>query len=542
MNDELHIQRFFEEAKNQYTQSAFDHVKLGLKYYREFLRTHDKTILQADTLFINAFREYLYLECGYHRLTAWEYVRGVRDLYLYLEKKRMIQESPVKLYRFKKQPLKKRSYTHREIMRAYLNSYRHHHRNAGHIQILNENYQKIEQILNRQKLHLQTLDQTELKSIAQELDQYQTSKGTLLYRVGRSRCFHLLKMILRWMFQNGYRASDPFKGFKYIFSPDIEEQITLEPNIAPVWLEKLNQFKNHLMIRLRPRTVSSRTYLLRVFFIHLTELKVYEVNQITLEILENYRIKTYENIEWSDATKWSKLSAVRSFMIWLERTDQILVNPIHKMTWPKLSRGLPTKLMSEYDIQILMNAPNVSDPIALRNRTIFELMYSAGIRVGEAAGIRIEDVNFKEGLIMIQTPKGGPDFQRVIPVGHTALDWIKRYLEESRKHFTAQEGCERLLFLSEDGRPISSQLVNSAMRQYAIKSGMRKVFSSHSWRVSCATHMLKNQADIRHVQEQLGHRSISSTQLYTRLCPVDLKKVHQKTHPREREYKRAHAG
>ncbi|MBI1882704.1 MAG: tyrosine-type recombinase/integrase [Chlamydiae bacterium] len=539
MSPEHHIQRFLEETKTQYKPGAYDHIKLGLRYYLEYLKDKGKDSIHVDALFINSFREHLYLERGYHRLTAWEYVRGVRDFYRYLKSRDIIQESPVLPYRFTQRPIKERSYTDREILRAYLTAFRKRKKRLAHIPLLFTQYRKLETLLTKYETKLQTLDREILEKIAKELDLYPAQRfGTLLYRVGRTRIFHLLKSLIRWSHQNGYRGNDPTRGFKYAFSEDTREEIIQKPCTSPHWQDTLDKHLSEVRIRLRKSTILGKKHQLEKFFQHLTEIGIEDIQQISLGVLEKYRNKIYENTKWSDATKWAKLGAVKAFMDWCERTDQILTNPTRKMTWPKHTEGLHTRLMNERDIKILLHSPDMTRPTGIRNRAIFELMYSTGSRVGEASSIRIEDIDFEHGLLKIENPKGGPSFQRIIPIGEIALHWVKRYLDETRLNMAAQSGCERLLFLSEKGGPISGKVVNSVMRRCCHKSGMRKTYSSHSWRVSCATGMLKNHADIRHIQEQLGHRSLSSTQIYTRILPLDLKKAHEKTHPREKEARR----
>lgn len=538
MTPELHVERFLEEIKPKYSNHTFDRMKLGLKYYLKFLRAERLDTVHLGPEVISKFRDHLYFERSYQVQTAWQCARSVRHFYEYLRARDIVQENPVLPYRFKRPPVKERHYTDEEILRAYVINWRKLYTSPSRIEDIYEEWKKIKGIMDKLDIRLQTMNRDHFEEIAKELDKYPKRDGAILYRHGRSRCLWLLKGILQWMYNNGYRKDNPGWRFKYNFSLDIDIVVEKEVPYAPIWQEYMTKFIQDCRSRWRPNTVEVTQRYTRQFFKYLTEQNIQDIHQINVDILEGYRGFVYEQDHIVEATKYSKVTVVRYFMNWLEKTDQILSNPTRKMNWPKQTRGLPTPLMSPHEVMVLMSAPDIKSPYGLRNRAIFELMYSTGMRVGEAGGVRIEDIDFENGLVRINNPKGGPSFQRVVPVGQIALQWVKRYIDEARHYFPVQDGCERVLFLSKTGGPITALTVSGAMRHYCMKQGMRKLYSSHSWRVTCATHMLRNRADIRHVQEQLGHHCLDSTKIYTRLFPTDLKKVHQKTHPREREYRR----
>lgn len=136
-------------------------------------------------------------------------------------------------------------------------------------------------------------------------------------------------------------------------------------------------------------------------------------------------------------------------------------------------------------------------------------------------------------MVRINHPKGGNNHQRVIPIGRVALDYLNEYIAKSRPYL--ENGHPEVLFLSYSGKRINTEAVLNIVKKYAFKCGFRKNITPHSFRVTCATLMLRHKAGLRYVQEQLGHKDITSTQLYTRLTPLDLKSVHHKTHPRERK-------
>lgn len=538
MNPERHVEKFLEEVKGRDSAASFERKKTSLKYYLKFLRAQGKDTVHVGPDLVNRFRAHIFYERFYAREYAWSCVRSVKDFYEYLKERGVVEENPVQAYRFKRGILKTRVYSNEEILRAYIANWRNLYTSASRIETIQECWRKVRGVLDELDLRLQTLDQRQLEEIAAVLNRHPKKGGGILYRYGRVRCLWFLKGILRWMYNNGYRKDNPGGRFTYEFSPDTQETPPETPPYDPVWQAWSDKFVMDARVRWRPRTVETCRRYIKGFFKYLSQIKIQDIHQIKIDVLENYRALVYSEDRLADATKWSKVAVMRYFMNWLERTDQILSNPARRMSWPKRTRGLPTRLMSPHEVSVIMSAPDIRSPFGLRNKAVFELMYSTGMRVGEAGGVRIEDIDFENGWVRINNPKGGPSFQRVVPVGKIALGWVKKYMDEARYLFCPRDGCERLLFLSKTGGPVSALSVSSAMRHYCAKQGMRKHYSSHSWRVTCATMMLRNSADIRHVQEQLGHHCLDSTKIYTRLCPTDLKKVHEKTHPREREYRR----
>lgn len=538
MNPSLHVERFLDQAQNRYTKSIFGQIRLGLRYYVEYLADLGLRDIHVPEEILDKFKTHLYRGRCHTPGTVGQYLRGVKDFYEYLKTKGIVQDNPLKGSKLETPPFKERYYTDNELFKSYLANWRKTYSSPNRVLEIIASWKKVRVILGKLSLRLQSLDRASLTRICQELDLYPSRTGTVLAKSGRGHILWRLKNILRWMVRNGYSKEDFTRGFTYQFQSPSGQRLIEKPPIHPCWEEYARKFFSDAQGRWRPSTIELGKRYLRGFWEYLTGLGLKEPHQITLEILESYRDKLYGLERLADATKYSRLAAVRYFMSWLERTGQILVNPVHRMSYPKGTRGLPTKLMSSHDVAILMSAPDTKSPFGLRDRALFEFMYSTGTRIGEAAGLKVEDIDFEHGLVRINNPKGGPEYQRVVPIGKIALEWVKRYLLEARDQFTGKPGYERCLFLSKNGGTLKASVVSSCMRSHAMKSGMRKLYSSHSWRVTCATAMLKNRADIRYVQEQLGHRSLESTKRYTRLFPMDLKKVHQKTHPREREARR----
>lgn len=540
MSPEEPIQNYLEELKKHSKKQIYINHRVALTRFLEYLRLQNRDSLNVESGFIDQYRKHLFLERAQHRKTAWQYIAIVKTFYEHLKNKNEIKENPVRPYQFKRTPLKNRSYTDEEILRAYIANWRKLYTSPSRIARILRGWKKVQGIMVQHGLRLQGLEKSDLEKISSELDHIASRAGTQLCPENRQDTLSILKGILQWMYRNGYLEKDLSVGLGHPWTIEEPSQERLNPfdPIAPMWKEYENRFLQDLQVRLRPNTLRRYHDSLKGFWIYLSEIKIKDIHQITKELLENYRARVYAQETIADATRCQRLHVIRYFMNWLERTDQILANPANRIQWPKRTRGLPTRLMSTHDVAILMSAPDIKTPFGLRARAMFEVMYSTGIRAGEASGIRIEDIDFEYGLLKVREPKGGLDYQRVIPIGIIALEWVRKYMIEARDYFNPQSGHERHLFLSQEGKAVTSKIISSAMRYQCMKQGMRKIYSSHSWRVTCATSMLRNRADIRHVQEQLGHRSLDSTQIYTRLCPVDLKKVHQKTHPREREHQR----
>ena len=228
----------------------------------------------------------------------------------------------------------------------------------------------------------------------------------------------------------------------------------------------------------------------------------------------------------SENSKRRLLSSLRGFYKFLMFEGHLTDNPAENLDSPQKSFYLP-KFLNQADVEKLLSQPDVSTEPGLRDRAILELMYSSGLRVSEAVNIGIGDIDL-DGGILTTTGKGSKT--RRVPVGTSAVEWIKSYLALRRKH----ENIEvRNLFVSPAGQPLNRQLIHSLVKEYAEKCGLQGI-SPHTLRHSFATHLVQNRADIRSVQQMLGHADISTTQIYTHITDSHLKKSYEKFHPRSR--------
>ena len=207
---------------------------------------------------------------------------------------------------------------------------------------------------------------------------------------------------------------------------------------------------------------------------------------------------------------------------------KISANPMSSVNTLKLQKHLP-EVLHYKAVEEILQAPDCNDKLGIRDKAILELMYATGARVSEVASIKVSWINFDYGYIRCQ---GKGSKQRIVPMGAEASKSIRRYLQEVRPFLVKIEGDEPLLFLSRTGKKLRRENIWSIVKKYAIKAGIRSNISPHTLRHSFATHLLEGGADLRSVQEMLGHSNISTTQIYTHIDRKYLKSIHQKFHPR----------
>lgn len=228
----------------------------------------------------------------------------------------------------------------------------------------------------------------------------------------------------------------------------------------------------------------------------------------------------------SENSKRRLLSSLRGFYKFLIFEGHIKENPAENLDSPQKSSYLP-KFLNQAEVELLFSQPDVSTETGLRDRAILELMYSSGLRVSEAVNIQTRDIDL-DGGVLTCTGKGSKT--RKVPVGASAVEWVKSYRSLRRK----KENIEvQNLFVTPAGRPMNRQMIHAFIKDYALKCGLKDV-SPHTLRHSFATHLIQNRADIRSVQQMLGHADISTTQIYTHITDSHLKKSYEKFHPRSK--------
>jgi integrase/recombinase XerD len=255
--------------------------------------------------------------------------------------------------------------------------------------------------------------------------------------------------------------------------------------------------------------------------------------EVTPAILERYRAALFHHRQpngrlLAASTQAGRLVAVRMLFRWLTRTGHVLYDPAAHFSLPRQPRRLPKAVLSVSEVERVLARPDIARPLGLRDRAILELLYSSGLRRKELLGLGIGDVDFDRGIVRVREGKGG--HERFVPIGERAVRWIAMYLDRARPRLTRDQDAGTL-FVNSRGRRIRPNRLTERLHQYVLGAGLGKSGSCHIWRHTTATLMHENGADIRDLQELLGHAAISSTQIYTHVAIRRLKEVHQRTHP-----------
>jgi len=286
-----------------------------------------------------------------------------------------------------------------------------------------------------------------------------------------------------------------------------------------------------------PRTLESIEAHLRFFLEYLEkETKAQDLTELDYEDMAAYQTWLYFSGYRNDPdkplslpTQSARLSAVQGFFHHLFKEGIVLHDPSASLEKARRRKPLPRHILTEKQTLGLLNAPDVETPLGLRDRAILELLYATAIRNEELRTLKLGDVDLDKGQLAI-TGKGTKE--RIVPVGRIALNWLTEYLKAVRPALI--EGPDPgTVFLSKRGRPLTAGNLIVLVRKNAVKAGLPEEITPHALRHTCATHLLRSGADIRNIQVLLGHGSLSTTQIYTRVDITDLKRVHRLHHPRE---------
>ncbi|EKO26102.1 putative site-specific tyrosine recombinase XerC [Leptospira interrogans serovar Grippotyphosa str. 2006006986] len=256
-----------------------------------------------------------------------------------------------------------------------------------------------------------------------------------------------------------------------------------------------------------------------------------EITEKEIEGYQRYLSKyknqvTKERICVKTMNSW--LCILREFYLYLEKKERIRKNPCLDMRLPKEGRRLPRNVLGVEEVERILSVPDLGTPLGIRNRAILELFYSTGMRSGELSRLKVSEVDFSAGTIQILESKGRTD--RLIPVSERALLWMSKYLEEVRLVYERDREIENV-FLSSRGKQIPPNNLGRMVTQTREEAGVEKKGSTHMFRHTTATLMLEHGADIRHVQEMLGHKNLGTTQIYTHVAIQKLQEVYERTHP-----------
>ncbi|GAF35387.1 site-specific tyrosine recombinase XerD [Lentilactobacillus farraginis] len=250
-------------------------------------------------------------------------------------------------------------------------------------------------------------------------------------------------------------------------------------------------------------------------------------SQVDQFLILNY-LEQMQREKKSRRTVIRTVSSLRNFFRYLAQFNVITSDPMLKVDSPKQAKTLPD-VLTVPEVTKLLAMPNVSKALGVRDRAILETLYATGLRVSELVNLRLTDLHLP--MKLIQTIGKG-DRERIIPIGDVAIDWLTRYLKTTRIELLKKRTNTDVVFLNAHGRQLTRQAIWQMIKKYVGLAGIKRHVTPHTLRHSFATHLLENGADLRIVQELLGHADISTTQIYTHISHKHLTEVYQKFHPR----------
>lgn len=298
--------------------------------------------------------------------------------------------------------------------------------------------------------------------------------------------------------------------------PSSSDQSIVEKFLDALWLEK----------GLSENTLKSYRHDLESFSDWLVEesLSITTVRRSDLNKYLSYRMQ--KGLKARSTAR--ALSCLRALYRYLLRENEVKDDPTLRIENPKLGRPLPDTLTEE-DVERLLAAPDTETPLGMRDRTMLEVLYACGLRVSELTGLKLSEINLRQGVIRI-VGKGSKE--RLVPMGEEAISWLNRYLAEARNDLLKKNLGQDIVFPSNRGSPMTRQTFWHRIKELARKAGIRKKLSPHTLRHAFATHLLNHGADLRVVQLLLGHSDLSTTQIYTHIARQRMKELHQQHHPR----------
>jgi integrase/recombinase XerD len=282
-----------------------------------------------------------------------------------------------------------------------------------------------------------------------------------------------------------------------------------------------------------PHTVANRETYLRYFIAWADERGLHYPQEITKPILEAYQRHLFHHRKLdgqplSVRSQHGRIIPIRALFSWLVKNNHLLSNPASDLELPRLDKRLPRAILTQSEVEAVLNGINTTTPMGIRDRAIIEVLYSTGMRRMEVIGLRWDDIDTERGTLFIREGKGRVD--RMVPIGERALAWCEKYLHGVRAEFD-MTGHDPAFFLTSLGEAFTPNRMTQLVRNHIVAAEIGKSGSCHLFRHSCATLMLENGADIRFIQQLLGHAKLDTTQIYTQVSIRQLKQVHTLTHP-----------
>lgn len=286
-----------------------------------------------------------------------------------------------------------------------------------------------------------------------------------------------------------------------------------------------------------PATLQSRSESLSTFFQWLTQKGIEDVRDVTREHIRAYQLSLVNRPTGSVLRTYTvhvKLSGLRRFFEHLETVDAVLFNPCAGLILPKLEDKLPRGVLSQAEARRVLDAPDTQTKKGIRDKALLELFYSTGIRGEEMAALTVHDVDCKNGFVRVTKGKFAKD--RVVPMGTKAAQYVAEYLRKVRLPWSQSQKDERALWLCaiQPHGPMKKQAIAVCMCDYKKLAGVNRPGRTHLWRHSCATHLVQGGANLAYVQRLLGHRSLDTTAIYTRVSAAEVAATLRRKHPRSR--------
>jgi integrase/recombinase XerD len=281
------------------------------------------------------------------------------------------------------------------------------------------------------------------------------------------------------------------------------------------------------------QTIGNREFLLRQFIQWCRERGIADPVEVTRPILERYQRYLFlyrkKNGEpMSFRSQHSRLVPLRMWFRWMTRRNHLLHNPASELELPRLGQPLPRNILSASEVEQILQLCDVADSIGLRDRAVIEVLYSTGIRRGEIVALKLYDLSLDRGVVLVRQGKGKKD--RYVPNGERAIAWLEKYIREARPQL-AIEPDDMTVFLTAQGEPFCLDHMTSNVKARIDAAKLGKTGACHLFRHTMATLMHENGADIRFIQEILGHVKLETTQIYTHVSIRTLQQVHASTHP-----------
>ncbi len=299
--------------------------------------------------------------------------------------------------------------------------------------------------------------------------------------------------------------------------------------LAPAWFQQLRQFLQylHLERNLSANTIDSYQNDLQRYLAFLSDKRINHPSEVTTDHVRAFTDRLHQ-FQLEASTIARNFSAIRTFHRYLVGEDVVGTDPSQILEAPRRSRKLPDVLTYD-EVRQILEVITPEDYYTLRDRALFELLYACGLRVSEIISLTRKDIFGKQGIVRVL---GKGEKERIVPVGQVALYWLDRYEHDARPHFVVTGRTKDGIFLNNRGTPLSRMGIWKKLQEYVQAAGIEIKVTPHTFRHSFATHLLEGGADLRAVQEMLGHADISTTQIYTHLDRSYLQEVHRTFHPR----------